>query len=729
MATRNTGFNSNNSPINGDKNNQRLNLNENNNSVNGIKDEETKVDEQKLPQIFHYFDSPCHPFGDSDNIDGVNEHGTFEGSIKTPFYFSQYPAYTHRNINNKNIRNTSCGKCDVMEKELDYVLNNMGFIDKNIELLNKRVKMLEMESKTKPLNNNFNRRKNKDMPGSPKNTNCCNGHGATKNNVNHKNDTNHKNNACDASKSPLTADDLNSDSFSLGEPTLIIQVDDSQISDLQKAFGGGFADGLLCSANGAPPSQNPFSLLKTLLSAFDKNTQKSDRKECDEDNENCTSSSEYDSDDEYDELDIQINTVDDLIKIGQCYNMHVRNTQKKEENKIDTNIGDDKVKCNGHDIKGMLMRDGKIKYFNDNTNNTANMISTENMENMENTKDVTVMKATEVMENVKVMETTEIINDSNNAESKTDVSKEYASIENFVNGKKKCSINLETLSKLIPPLEKLQQMIGLKKVKSSIVDMVLYYLQSFESKNNNMLHTVIEGPPGVGKTELGKILGEIYAALGIIESNKFKLVKRTDLIGEFLGHTAIKTQKAIDEANGGILFIDEAYSLGNENNKDSFSKECIDIINQNLSENKKKFICIIAGYPAELDKCFFSYNPGLRRRFPFKFSIDGYKPDELRDIFVKKVGDLKWRFDTNLNSTELTDFFMKNTGNFPHFGGDIETLLLNCKFAHSRRIFGKHPKNKRKLNKHDLDIGFERFINNKNKNLQDIPLHLMHLYN
>ena len=111
-----------------------------------------------------------------------------------------------------------------------------------------------------------------------------------------------------------------------------------------------------------------------------------------------------------------------------------------------------------------------------------------------------------------------------------------------------------------------------------------------------MLHCVIEGPPGVGKTEVAKILGQIYRKMGILTSDKFKSVKRSHLIGGYLGQTAIKTQKVLDECNGGVLFIDEAYSLGNSEGKDSYSKECIDTLTAHLSENKQNFICIIAGY-------------------------------------------------------------------------------------------------------------------------------------
>lgn len=278
------------------------------------------------------------------------------------------------------------------------------------------------------------------------------------------------------------------------------------------------------------------------------------------------------------------------------------------------------------------------------------------------------------------------------------------------------SVNLETVHKLSIPLKKLKLMIGLHKVKDSILDMILYYIQNFEKSNKNMLHTVIEGPPGVGKTELGRIIGEVYASMGVIKSNKFKIVRRTDLIGEYVGHTAHKTQRAIDEANGGVLFIDEAYSLGSREGKDSFSKECIDTINQNLSEQKKNLIVIIAGYPNELEKCFFAHNPGLHRRFPFRYSIEGYNEKEMKDIFMKKINDIKWKLNENIKEDFISNFFKDNMSKFVNYGGDIDNLITMCKFSHSRRIVGKHPCNKKKLNKDDILNGMKRFMDmNKSK--------------
>ncbi len=308
-----------------------------------------------------------------------------------------------------------------------------------------------------------------------------------------------------------------------------------------------------------------------------------------------------------------------------------------------------------------------------------------------------------------------------------ELSKKFFVLENKVNKLEKVDglyeydgkyygINIDTLIKLAKPLTKLNHMIGLDKIKTQILEMIMYYIQEFEKGTSNMLHTIIEGPPGVGKTELGKIFAEIYSALGIIPSNKFKLVKRTDLIGEYVGHTAHKTQAAIDEAEGGVLFIDEAYSLGGSSEKsDSFSKECLDVLNQNLSENKKKLIVIIAGYKEQLESSFFSYNPGLKRRFPFKYTIDGYSPNEMKDIYLKKLNDIKWKINEKVNDKFLTEFFKTNKDDFPNYGGDIENFILNSKFVHSKRVFNMHPSNRKILDKDDFEKAFDRFKSNKKK--------------
>ena len=294
------------------------------------------------------------------------------------------------------------------------------------------------------------------------------------------------------------------------------------------------------------------------------------------------------------------------------------------------------------------------------------------------------------------------------------------------------NIDLQKLAKLVVPLEKLQSMIGLSNIKESIVGHITYYLANLEEDTQDMMHTVITGPPGVGKTRLGQILGDIYYNLGILKGTQtkkrgrnskikndgytFKIIKRSDLIGKYLGHTAVKTQKVIDSCEGGVMFIDEAYSLGNAEGRDSFSKECIDTINQNLTEKKSNFLCIIAGYKDALDKCFFSYNEGLSRRFTFRYNIEKYTAEELKLIFHEMVEKLGW----TINEKDIkTKFFEDNYSNFKNMAGDMETLLFNCKIVHGKRVFCK-PKEKKILTLEDIKNGFKRFNEGRGNDKEDV---------
>jgi SpoVK/Ycf46/Vps4 family AAA+-type ATPase len=203
-----------------------------------------------------------------------------------------------------------------------------------------------------------------------------------------------------------------------------------------------------------------------------------------------------------------------------------------------------------------------------------------------------------------------------------------------------------------------------------IIDLIFFRLKNFREDQDEMWHLVIQGTPGSGKTEVAKILGKLYYGLGICKKNKFTAVKRSDLIGKYLGHTAKLTQEVFDNASGGILFIDEAYSLGNPEGRDSFSKECIDTINQNLTENKNTIV-FIAGYKEQLEESFFSYNPGLNRRFKMRISVDKYNAMDLRQIFIKKLFEDKWEIADGDDKKNIPDlFFEKNHGMFKYNGGD-----------------------------------------------------------
>ena len=271
------------------------------------------------------------------------------------------------------------------------------------------------------------------------------------------------------------------------------------------------------------------------------------------------------------------------------------------------------------------------------------------------------------------------------------------------------------ISNIVPDLEELDKMIGLSVVKNQIIDMILYWVLGLDNKNHDLLHTVIEGEPGTGKTELAEKIAKIYLGLGILKNNIFKKVKRSDLVAGYLGQTAIKTAKVLEECNGGVLFIDEAYSLGNvegKDGRDTFSKECIDILNQALTESKSNFICIIAGYSDDLAKSFFSYNSGLERRFPIRFTIDTYSDEELGKIFIKKVKECEW--DIIIENLELTQIIKTNRIYFKFNGGDMEILFSKCKISHSKNLLKQENKVKKILDKQDILDGIKLYLLNPN---------------
>jgi|AntRauTorckE6833_2_1112554.scaffolds.fasta_scaffold00330_6 SpoVK/Ycf46/Vps4 family AAA+-type ATPase len=291
------------------------------------------------------------------------------------------------------------------------------------------------------------------------------------------------------------------------------------------------------------------------------------------------------------------------------------------------------------------------------------------------------------------------------------------------------SIILKKLFKLIPALIKLDKLVGMKNIKTEITKQIIYSLQEYYNfdKNGHMMHSVIYGNPGTGKTTVASIIADIYCSLGFLKTNNVILAKREDFIAGYTGQTATKTKALLNSARDGILVIDEVYAFGSTRDSnlyvDSFSKEAIDTLNSYLSENKDRLICIILGYKDDVDKCFFSINQGLRRRFPFSYTIQDYTPNELKDIFLYQVDNGNWYID---DSEELNGFFNDNKKYFKDNGGDTENLFFEAKLIHSKNIFGLKNPNKRILNISELESALKIILKNKNKNKdEDDKVNLM----
>ena len=254
-------------------------------------------------------------------------------------------------------------------------------------------------------------------------------------------------------------------------------------------------------------------------------------------------------------------------------------------------------------------------------------------------------------------------------------------------------------------------MIGLKSIKTSILDQLLYFMQKLHLSSNDYKHMILYGPPGTGKTEVAKILGSMYSKIGILSKNIFKKATRSDMVAGYLGQTAIKTEKLIKECLGGVLFIDEAYSLGHEDKSgDSYSKECLDTLCEALSYYKEDLIVIIAGYEKELDETIFKTNVGLKSRFIWRFKMEAYDYEELYDIFKLMINNISWC----LNDEIKNEWFKDKKDSFESYGRDIESLVTHVKISHSRRIYGKDQE-KKELTLEDMNNGYKRFIDNKTK--------------
>jgi stage V sporulation protein K len=270
--------------------------------------------------------------------------------------------------------------------------------------------------------------------------------------------------------------------------------------------------------------------------------------------------------------------------------------------------------------------------------------------------------------------------------------------------------NIDTvmLWRINPFLEELEEMIGMDTLKESIFYQIIYYLQGMHTheQNDEYLHTIILGSPGSGKTTVARIIGKIYQMLGVLSADGiFKTAYRDDFIAEYLGQTAIKTRKLLNSCIGGVLFIDEIYSMGpGSSDKDSFSKEAIDTITAFLSEHKHDFCCIAAGYEEEIKKCFFSINQGLERRFPWVHKIDIYSSSELTKILIKMIDGMKWELGVDVDITKLIE---NNKDMFKSAGGDIETFLSKTKMVHARRVFNLDKKDKFILIQKDFENGIE----------------------
>ncbi|MFC0558513.1 stage V sporulation protein K [Halalkalibacter alkalisediminis] len=194
--------------------------------------------------------------------------------------------------------------------------------------------------------------------------------------------------------------------------------------------------------------------------------------------------------------------------------------------------------------------------------------------------------------------------------------------------------------------KKLEDYVGLEEVKRLVNEIYawLYINQRREEMglraSKQVLHMIFKGNPGTGKTTVARIIANFLHEMGILSKGHFMEVERADLVGEYIGHTAQKTRDVLKKASGGVLFIDEAYSLARGGEKD-FGKEAIDTLVKAMEDHQHDFVLILAGYSKEMEY-FLSLNPGLPSRFPISIDFPNYTTEQLMEMVRRMLREREY---------------------------------------------------------------------------------------
>ena len=242
-------------------------------------------------------------------------------------------------------------------------------------------------------------------------------------------------------------------------------------------------------------------------------------------------------------------------------------------------------------------------------------------------------------------------------------------------------------------LDELNRLVGLECVKQS-VEALIYY-QQVQAKRSAVglatpkrtLHLAFTGNPGTGKTTVARIVGRMYRHLGLLSRGHFIEASRTDLIAGYQGQTAQKVKTLIGRAKGGVLFIDEAYSITENEHSDSYGRECLTELTKALEDYRQDLVVIVAGYTEPM-KQFFDSNPGLSSRFNTFIKFTDYKEEELYSIFVQMCNRDDYILGADATSA-LTDIFHSSLeeeqSQFSN-GRFVRNLYENAVMRHAQRV-------------------------------------------
>ena len=271
-------------------------------------------------------------------------------------------------------------------------------------------------------------------------------------------------------------------------------------------------------------------------------------------------------------------------------------------------------------------------------------------------------------------------------------------------------------------IKELENLIGLEETKEQIKK-IINYIRICKDKNKlPMLHMVFNGNPGTGKTTVARIIGKIFSEEKILsDKENFVEAQRNDLIGEYVGHTAPKTQRVINKALGGVLFIDEAYSIASyisdEAGRD-YGAECIATLLKGMEDHRDELCVILAGYTDEMER-MLNVNPGFESRIQFVINFPDYTAEELYMIFKGLCKKEEYKIASNIKKYLVKYFeIAKKSKNFSN-ARFVRSLFEKIKIEQANRVI-KEKENRNHIKLEDVLNGLDKTKIKKVKTKQKI---------
>jgi len=294
--------------------------------------------------------------------------------------------------------------------------------------------------------------------------------------------------------------------------------------------------------------------------------------------------------------------------------------------------------------------------------------------------------------------------------------KNNGQISIVLNSQKRKSITKElpetkAMPKEIPPEhealkeieEELCALVGMEEMKKMIKEIYAWIYVNKKREEAGLkagkqaLHMMFKGNPGTGKTTVARLIGKLFQKMNVLSKGHLIEAERADLVGEYIGHTAQKTRDLIKKAIGGILFIDEAYSLGRGGEKD-FGKEAIDTLVKHMEDKQHEFILILAGYSREMDY-FLTLNPGLHSRFPLVIDFPDYSIDQLMQIGDRMLKEREYTLSQDAERKIREHLIWVKQLNPVSFsnGRYIRNLIEKCIRAQAMRLLMQNTYDRQEL--------------------------------